>query len=158
MKPNQYIVIVGCGRLGAFLANTWSGEAHSVVVVDHNPDAFQDLSPDFSGFRVEGDATQVAILQEGKIEQADLLITTTHDDNINLMVAQIAHKLFQVPRVIARLFDHKREEMATYLGVETICATRTMAQTFFHALSLPELSVESAEEEAAQEILPDLKS
>ncbi|MFH1091950.1 MAG: NAD-binding protein, partial [Pseudomonadota bacterium] len=47
MINSRYIVIVGCGRLGSYLANRLSREGHSVVVIDPNDSTFDDLSPDF---------------------------------------------------------------------------------------------------------------
>lgn len=77
MKNSRYIVIVGCGRLGAHLANQLSREGHAVVAIDTNEDAFNDLSPDFSGFRVHGDAIRMTVLKEAKLDRADVLIATT---------------------------------------------------------------------------------
>jgi trk system potassium uptake protein TrkA len=135
MKNNRYIVIVGCGRLGSHLANQLSREGHSVVVIDTNEATFNDLSPDFSGFRVEGDAVHMAVLKEAKLKKADVLIATTHEDNVNLMVAQVARKVFGVPNVLARVFDPKREEVYARLGIETICPTSVAAEMFLKAVS-----------------------
>jgi trk system potassium uptake protein TrkA len=135
MKNNRYIVIVGCGRLGSHLANQLSREGHSVVVIDTNEATFNDLSPDFSGFRVEGDAVHMAVLKEAKLKKADVLIATTHEDNVNLMVAQVARKVFGVPNVLARVFDPKREEVYARLGIETICPTSVAAEMFLRAVT-----------------------
>jgi voltage-gated potassium channel Kch len=69
MKNNRYIVIVECGRLGSLLANQLSRAGNSVVVIDRNEATFNDLSFDFSGFRVEGDATQMVVLKEAKLNK-----------------------------------------------------------------------------------------
>jgi trk system potassium uptake protein TrkA len=130
MKTSRYIVIIGCGRLGNHLADQLSREGHSVVVIDMHGAAFDDLSPDFSGFRVEGDATQMAVLKEAKLGNADVLIAATHEDNVNLMVAQVAKKIFGVPLVMARVFDPRREEVYARLGIETICPTSVAADMF----------------------------
>jgi trk system potassium uptake protein TrkA len=135
MKNNRYIVIVGCGRLGSHLANQLSREGHSVVVIDTDEATFNDLSPDFSGFRVEGDAVHMAVLKEAKLKKADVLIATTHEDNVNLMVAQVARKVFGVPNVLARVFDPKREEVYARLGIETICPTSVAAEIFLRAVA-----------------------
>jgi len=135
MKNNRYIVIVGCGRLGSHLANQLSREGHSVVVIDTDEATFNDLSPDFSGFRVEGDAVHMAVLKEAKLKNADVLIATTHEDNVNLMVAQVARKVFGVPNVLARVFDPKREEVYARLGIETICPTSVAAEIFLRAVA-----------------------
>ncbi len=135
MKNSLYIVIVGCGRVGSHLANQLSHVGHSVVVIDTNEDTFNDLSPDFSGFRVEGDATQIGVLKEAKLNQADVLFATTHWDNVNLMVAQVARKLFNVPQVLARVFDPRREQVYARLGIETICPTSVAAEMFLLAVA-----------------------
>jgi trk system potassium uptake protein TrkA len=135
MKNNLYVVVVGCGRVGAHLANRLSREGHSVVVIDADEATFNDLSPDFSGFRLDGDAAQMAVLKKAKLNKADVLIATTHDDNINLMVAQIAWKIFGVSRVLARVFDPKREEVYARLGIETVCPTSVAAEMFLRAIS-----------------------
>jgi trk system potassium uptake protein TrkA len=130
MKNSLYIVIVGCGRLGSHLASRLSHVGHAVVVIDANEATFNDLTADFSGFRVEGDATQMAVLQEAKLNKADVLFATTHEDNVNLMVAQVARKVFHVPHVLARVFDPRREEIFAQLGIETICPTSVAAEMF----------------------------
>ena len=130
MKDSLFIVIVGCGRLGSHLANQLSHVGHSVVVIDRDGATFDDLSPDFSGFRVEGDATQMAVLKEAKLKDADVFFATTHEDNVNLMVAQVALKVFNVPHVLARVFDPRREQVYAQLGIETICPTSVAAEMF----------------------------
>ncbi|MGB8718097.1 MAG: TrkA family potassium uptake protein [Desulfobacterales bacterium] len=134
MKNNRYIVIVGCGRLGSRLANQLSRAGNSVVVIDRDEATFSDLSPDFSGFRVDGDATQMAVLKEAKLNKADILIATTHEDNVNLMVAQVARGIFSVSHVLARVFDPKREEVYAQLGIDTICPTSVAEQMFLRAV------------------------
>jgi len=135
MKNNRYIVIVGCGRLGSHLANQLSRDGNSVVVIDTDEATFNDLSPDFSGFRVDGDATQMAVLKEAKLKEANILIATTHEDNVNLMVAQVARKIFCVPHVLARVFDPKTEEVYAQLGIDTICPTSVAVDMFLRAVA-----------------------
>jgi trk system potassium uptake protein TrkA len=135
MKNSRYIVIVGCGRMGSYLASQLSRRGHAVVVIDRNEATFNDLSPDFSGFRVEGDVTQMAVLKEAKLNKADILIATTHEDNVNLMVAQVARKIYRVAHVLARVFDPKREEVYAQLGIDTICPTSVAAEMFLRAVA-----------------------
>jgi trk system potassium uptake protein TrkA len=134
MKNSLYIVIVGCGRLGSDLANRLSRGGHAVVVIDQDESTFDALSPDFSGFRVEGDATQMAVLKEAKLKKADVLMATTHEDNVNLMVAQVAREILGVPHVLARVFDPRRELVYAQLGIETICPTSVAADMFLRAV------------------------
>ncbi|WP_373500825.1 TrkA family potassium uptake protein [Desulfococcus sp.] len=135
MTHNRYIVIVGCGRLGSHLANQLSRGGDSVVVIDRDHATFGNLSADFSGFRVEGDATQMSVLREARLNRADILIATTHKDNINLMAAQVARRIFGVSHVLARVFDPRREAVYTRLGIDTICPTSLAAGMFLAAVS-----------------------
>jgi len=135
MKNSLYIVIIGCGRLGSILANQLSRLGHSVVVIDTDEATFDDLSPDFSGFRVVGDATQIAVLKEAKLKNADVFFAATHEDNVNLMVAQVARKVFNVQHVLARVFDPRREQIYDQLGIETICPTSVAAEMFLMAVA-----------------------
>jgi trk system potassium uptake protein len=134
MASDLFIVIVGCGRLGSYLANQLSRAGHGVVVIDSDERAFGNLSPEYSGFRVEGDATELAVLKQAKVDKADLLISTTRDDNINLMVAQVARTEFGVARVLARVFEPRREAVYRRLGVETVCPTSVAGELFLKSI------------------------
>jgi len=120
-KRREYIIIGGCGRLGGHLANRLSREGHSVVVIDLNEAKFQNLSAEFSGFRLEGDASELEILQRAKTQEADKVIAVTRSDNINLAMAQIAKVVFHVPTVVARVSEPQREAIFRELGIYTIC-------------------------------------
>lgn len=130
-----YIVIIGCGRLGSILANRLSFMGNSVVIIDKNASAFEALNQDFSGFRLEGDAAQIRVLEEAKMSDADWIIAATHDDNVNLMVTQVAREIFSVPHVLARIFDPNREQVYTRLGIDTFCPTSVAAQLFIRAVT-----------------------
>lgn len=134
MGASRYIVIVGCGRLGSLLANRLSRAGHDVVVIDREESSFEALTSDFSGFQLAGDATQRSVLEAAKLADADVLIATSHEDNANLMVAQVASRLFGVPKVLARVFDPKRQDVYTHLGIETICPTTVAADLFLTAV------------------------
>lgn len=134
MPPYQDIIIVGCGRLGATLANQLSGLGSSVVVIDHDEAAFQYLSTQFSGFQIVGNAAELAVLHQAKIEGADCLLAVTRCDNVNLMVAQVARTVFQVPKVVARVYDPNREQVYRQFGIDTISPTRLTADVFLDVL------------------------
>jgi trk system potassium uptake protein TrkA len=138
MAHSNYIVIVGCGRLGSMLANSLSVQGHSLVVIDQREIAFDKLSADFTGFKILGDASEIAVLREAKAHKADYLFATTTEDNINLMVAQIARTIFNVPNVVARVYCPTREAIYSEFGVQTISPTKLTADAFM-ALLHPEL-------------------
>jgi trk system potassium uptake protein TrkA len=130
MSETNYIVVVGCGRLGSMLANRLSAAGHELVVIDKSEPQFDKLSTEYSGFRVVGDASELSVLRKAHTERADYLFATTTEDNVNLMVAQVAHNVFEVPHVIARVFDPAREAIYGELGVETISPTLLAADAF----------------------------
>jgi trk system potassium uptake protein TrkA len=130
----QTVIIVGCGRLGSMLANRLSSLGKDVVVVDPDEDAFKSLSTAFSGFRITGDAAELTVLRRAGIEGADCLLATTHNDNVNLMVAQVARTIFNVPVVIARVYDPAREAIYGQFEVDTICTTTLTAERFVSVL------------------------
>ncbi|MBN1661524.1 MAG: TrkA family potassium uptake protein [Anaerolineae bacterium] len=130
----QYVVVVGAGRLGSILANRISRLGSSVVVVDRDEGAFRNLDVDFSGFKVTGDAAEMAVLLRAGVDRADCVLAITPFDNVNLMVAQVAREMFHVERVIARNYDPAREAIYHEMGVETICPTRLAADAFLDTL------------------------
>jgi trk system potassium uptake protein TrkA len=134
---DEYIIIVGCGRLGSHLANLLSKARKSVVVIDKDEKAFNRLSDDFSGFTIEADAIEIETLKKAKIDKADVIAATTNDDNTNIMIAQIAKTIYGVPKVIARLFEPSREKVYEELEVETICPT-TLSAIEFKSIILKE--------------------
>jgi trk system potassium uptake protein len=125
-KPRR-IVVVGCGRLGSHIADRLSRAGHEVIAIDNDGSAFDRLSPSFSGFRVTGDATEIAVLREARVQGADALLATTRDDNVNLMVTQVARHVLGVPFAAARVFEPSREATYKALGVETVCPTMLAA-------------------------------
>ncbi|MGB3755147.1 MAG: TrkA family potassium uptake protein [Rivularia sp. (in: cyanobacteria)] len=136
MAKSQYIVVVGCGRLGSILASKLSAEGNSVVVIDLDESNFDNLGGEFSGFQIVGDATELAVLRSAKADKADCLLAVTDSDNINIMVAQIAKKLFELPTVLARVFDPNREAIYREFGIETISPTQLSAEAFANSLGV----------------------
>ena len=123
------VVILGCGRVGARLANTLDAEGHRVSIVDRNPDAFRRfLAEGFNGDAVVGVGIDEEVLRRAGIEEADVFIAATNLDNVNAMAGQIAQLIFRVPRVIARLYDPIREEVYQTAGLATVCPTKVGAE------------------------------
>jgi len=122
------VVIIGCGRVGAQLAAMLDEEGHKVTVLDIEPYSFRRLPKDFKGKALVGDGTDEDSLRKAGIEEADAFVAVTRGDNRNVMAAQIAKHMFNVPRVVCRIYDPLREEMYHNLGLETISPTKTGAQ------------------------------
>ncbi len=132
--PYNYVIVVGSGRVGSMLANHLSGLGSNVVVIDRDEAAFDNLSPEFSGFRVLGDAAEAATLRQAGIERADCLLAVTPNDNVNLMVAQMAQVTFAVRKVMARVLDPARERMYREFGIEIVNPARAAVDLFLLAL------------------------
>lgn len=115
------ILVIGCGKTGAQLCNQLNLEGHDVSVIDPNIANFTGLSEDFSGYTVSGVPIDQDVLRRAGVEACDVIAAVTEDDNMNLMVCQLAQELFQVPRVLARLYDPRRSEMFRQFGIQTIC-------------------------------------
>lgn len=127
-KSKDYTIIIGCGRLGANIANEISNEGCNVLIIDHNGESFRRLASNFGGLSVVADGTDLDKLREAKIERASTVIAVTNDDNTNIMIAQIARELFGVKRVIARLYDSECESVYQKLGINTICPSALSAK------------------------------
>ena len=117
------MVIVGCGRVGATLAAMLDRGGHSVGIVDQNSRAFARLPDNFSGQKVVGTGIDEDVLRRAGIEHADAFAAVMTADNRNIMAAQVAQHVFQVPKVVCRIYDPLREETYRDLGLETICPT-----------------------------------
>jgi trk system potassium uptake protein TrkA len=128
----QYVVIVGCGRFGSYLANRYSKTGSSVVVVDPDPESFSALSSDFSGFTIEGNAFEYAVLQQAKTGKADLFVAATEKDSTNLFCAHVARAHFRVPEVVARVYDPELSRMYEGTGITTISPVLVSVEHFFH--------------------------
>ncbi|MDR1000548.1 MAG: TrkA family potassium uptake protein [Clostridiales bacterium] len=120
-KPDDYVIIIGCGRLGANLANTLSENDKSVLVVDKDKSSFRKLAPSFGGMQLEGDGTDLSVLYDAQITNASAVIAVTNYDNTNIMAAQIAKEIFHIDTVIARLYDQDCECVYQEFGIDTIC-------------------------------------
>lgn len=116
-------VILGCGRVGSRLAVMLDQMGHDVAVIDQNREAFSRLPDTFGGKEVIGLGIDEDILKQAGIEKADVFAAVTNGDNTNIMASQIAKEIFQVPRVIARIYDPIREDTYHTLGLETLCPT-----------------------------------
>lgn len=132
---NAYTIIIGCGRLGANLANTLSNEGENALIMDENKESFRRLASNFGGLSVVGNGTDFDMLKEARIQDASAVIAVTNDDNTNIMIAQIARDVFNVERVIARLYDPECETVYQELGIDTICPSVLSAKEIDKLLS-----------------------
>jgi trk system potassium uptake protein TrkA len=106
----MYIILVGAGGIGLALAELLNAENHDVVVIDKDPIRAKKMSLEKEVVTINGDATDIAVLQKAGISQADLFISLTDSDEINLVVGLIA-KEYGVKTVAISLIktNYKKE-------------------------------------------------
>ncbi|MEK6567556.1 MAG: TrkA family potassium uptake protein, partial [Candidatus Omnitrophota bacterium] len=119
----MYVIIVGCGRVGSELAKLLSSEGHNVVVIDRIAKSFERLGRTFNGMTLVGNGFDVELLKQAGIAQADAFCSVTNGDNSNIVAAQVAKKLFKVPKVIARVYDPTRADIYKSLGLDVLSGT-----------------------------------
>ncbi|MFH1149850.1 MAG: NAD-binding protein [Actinomycetota bacterium] len=124
----MYVIVAGCGRVGSQLAQALSYEAHDVVVIDKDAGAFRRLGGTFNGITLEGVAFDEELLLEAGIDQADAFAAVTNHDNTNLMAAEVATTVFEVPRVISRLYYPEKELTFFKMGIDYVCSTTLLAE------------------------------
>jgi trk system potassium uptake protein len=135
------MIIIGCGRMGAGLAQTLAQRGHIVTVVDNDPTAFEVLGPAFNGKTVAGVGFDRDILLQAGIERADGLAAVTASDEANVVAARLARQVFRVPRVVARLYDPRKAEIYRRLGILTISTTTWGIQRIAQLLCYSDLDV-----------------
>jgi trk system potassium uptake protein TrkA len=122
----MYIIIVGCGRIGSYLANLLQDE-NNIVVIDREQDSSARLGDNFNGLYMTGDGLDPDVLKEAGIERADALAVTTSNDNTNIVIAQIAKKVFNVSKVVARVSDVGKSDIYRNLGIDPVNSTAIFA-------------------------------
>ena len=127
----MFVLIVGCGRVGSAIAKRMNRQGHEVSVLDENQEAHALLEHDMDqtwedsgGQFTVGTALEIEALTGAGIERADVVVCSTDGDNTNIIVAQLAKKRFQVPKVVVRVLDPYRAEWYQQQGLHTVCPTQ----------------------------------
>ncbi len=137
----MFILIVGCGRVGSAVAKTMLSDGHDVSVIDEDPEAIallekgQDRSwEELGGSFTVGTALEIDALLEAGIERADAFVASTDGDNTNLVIAQVAQRRFEVPKVVVRVLDPARAKWYRDQGLSTICPTQAAIELLEEAV------------------------
>jgi trk system potassium uptake protein TrkA len=134
------VIIIGCGRVGAWLAQTMNQRGHNVTVVDRDPAAFERLGPSFKGRTVNGIGFDRDVLIEAGIERCDALAVVTASDEVNVVTARLAKMVFKVPRVAARVYEPRKADIYRRLGLLTISPVILGAVRMAEMLSMSDLT------------------
>jgi trk system potassium uptake protein TrkA len=119
-------VIVGCGRVGAGLADELDRAGWQVLILDLTTAAFDRLPTTFGGTALRGDGTDEDTLRRAGAENADLFLALTEGDNRNVMAAQLSIEALACRQTVAKINDPVRAEAYAHLGIATLCRTNLM--------------------------------
>jgi trk system potassium uptake protein TrkA len=131
----MFVVIAGCGRVGSSIAKTMLDEGHEVSVLDEDPRASLLLDTGLNRSWAErggsftlGTALELDALLAAGIDRADAFVASTHGDNTNLVIAQIAQRRFGIERVVVRVLDPARAAWYREQGLSTVCPTQVAVE------------------------------
>ncbi|MBT2396895.1 TrkA family potassium uptake protein [Streptomyces sp. ISL-100] len=130
----MHVVIMGCGRVGAALAQNLEQQGHTVAVIDQDPTAFRRLGSGFGGRRVTGVGFDQDTLREAGIEDAGAFAAVSSGDNSNIIAARVAREMFAIENVAARIYDPRRAEVYQRLGIPTVATVRWTADQMMRRL------------------------
>ena len=120
----MYIIIIGGGRVGYYLARALLNEGHEILIIEKTPRFCDIINEEMGSVCVQGDGCEAATLAEVGTGRADMFVAVTGDDEDNLVACQVAKHKFNVPRTIARIRNPQNEAIFKKLGIDvTVSAT-----------------------------------
>lgn len=133
------VLILGCSRVGAGLAQRLGHAGHSVTIVEPSAAALARLPDGFSGRKILGEVLDRRVLIEAGVERQDALAAVTPSDETNIVAARLARLIFHVPRVVARIYNPRTADIYQRLGIQTVCTTSWGIERIAELLSYSEL-------------------
>ena len=130
-------IIVGCGRVGAGIAEQLARVGHDVAIIDISAQAFNRLNSEFPGQAIRGDGTDADVLRRAGGDHADYFFALTEGDNRNALAAQMARDELRIPHVVAKINDPVRAAAYRVMGLAVICRTTIMIDTLARSVGLP---------------------
>ena len=114
----MYIIVVGAGKVGYFLAKRLQASRHTVSIIDRDKSLCEEIARELGGLVISGDGCDPRILEEAGIERADVLAAVTGDDEDNLIICQLAKERFNVRRTVGRVNNPDNEHTFSELGID----------------------------------------
>jgi len=125
----MYIIIIGGGQVGYYLAKALLEEGHEVLVLEKDSLRTEFINNELGSICVRGDGCEAATLAEVGTERAQMLIAVTAHDEDNLVSCQVAKYKFNVPQTIARLSNPNNETIFKKLGIDvTVSSTNIILE------------------------------
>lgn len=137
----MHVVIGGFGRVGRYLAHMLEDDGHTVAVIDRSSAVFEEYGEEIRGRKLAGEVFDKGTLIKAGIEKADVYAAVTSGDNSNIISARVARERFNVPHVVARIFDPRRAHLYRELGIPTISAVQWTTQMLLAMVVQPGLRV-----------------
>ncbi|MGQ9676710.1 MAG: potassium channel family protein [Chloroflexota bacterium] len=120
----MYIIVVGGGKVGYYLAKSLVNEGHEVLVIERDRRKCDSMAEELGSVVLRGDGAEAAVLAEAGANRADVVVAVTGDDEDNLVICQMAKKRFNVSRTVARINNPKNERIFRLLGIDaTVSST-----------------------------------
>jgi trk system potassium uptake protein TrkA len=150
----MYIIVVGGGRVGYYLARALLEEGHEVLIMEKQANICEAINDELGSICFRGDGCEVATLAEVGTERADMLVAVTGDDEDNLVACQVAKHTFNVPRTIARIRNPRNAMLFKKLGVDaTVSSTNVILEYIEEKVPTHPLTRLLAIEDSGQEIV-----
>ena len=137
----MYVLIAGGGKMGANVMRTLLRNGKEATLVEQDRDRYERLEAEFEHQAMNGDATELFVLEKAGIKRPpDLVLALTGDDEDNMIIGQIAREKYGVPKVIARVNDPRNQPHFDLLGISpTVCATSSILGLVEHEVPEHEL-------------------
>lgn len=135
----MYVVIVGGGRIGRYVARDLVRNGHEVTILELEGGRVEELVAETGVLVIEGDAADLRYLEQAHTDRADVFVSTTHEDDLNLVACQLARIEFGTKRVISRVNDPNNVEIFQALGIEAVSSTRLISELIENEFSVGEL-------------------
>ena len=148
-----HVVIGGYGRVGRYLAHVLEESGHTVSVIDRNESVLEEIEDDIRGQKFTGEVFDREVLELAGIENAHVFAAVTSGDNSNVVSARIARDHFQVPNVVARIYDPTRAIIYRGLGIRTISSVDWTCEQILGMITHPEARSEYSFGEGAVRML-----
>jgi trk system potassium uptake protein len=125
----MYVVIVGAGKVGYFLAKRMLLNKHTVSIIDKDRQLCEEVAKQLEALVIQGDGCEPRIMEEAGAGRADVLAAVTGDDEDNLIICQLAKEKFRVQRTVAKVNNPDNEHTFSELGVDVpIDSTKIIAK------------------------------
>lgn len=137
----MFIIIVGCGKIGYFLAKDLLGKNHELCIVESDGDKAARVRAELTGsVLIKGDGCDPNVLERAGISRADVLVACTGHDEDNLVIGHIASSRYPKARTIARVNNPRNEAIFQHLGLSAVVnATTMLINVIEHELTVGDL-------------------